>query len=256
MASVGAGAAAPGIRLSQMSAGGLGDVGNSVNLFRGDVNFPMQLVSVQGRNNLDVAVTAFYSSNVHQQVSTWNMTAPTDVLGAGWSLPFEKIVVEGQNTGSNIDDEFYLVTGGAPRRLVRTGADSILMRNEQGQLVMTTRLGYEFYNVAPYPQNKDDHFRKRYLVSIHQEDRTGNGLPAILFDYHVAADSAHPGSLKSVTYPQGAVATYTYAAHTLLNSAARQTVQSPGPGYAPRVWYGARYVAVTWHSAAESRLVT
>src|SRR5690242_8762803 len=104
-----AAASAPGVRLSQISLAGQGDVGNSVNLFRGDVNFPLNLVSIQGRNDLNVAVTAFYGSNVSQQVSTWNMSAPTDVLGVGWSLPFEKIVVDNQATGTNTDDTFYLV---------------------------------------------------------------------------------------------------------------------------------------------------
>lgn len=406
-----AAASAPGVRLSQISLAGQGDVGNSVNLFRGDVNFPLNLVSIQGRNDLNVAVTAFYGSNVSQQVSTWNMSAPTDVLGVGWSLPFEKIVVDNQATGTNIDDTFYLVAGGSPQQLVRTGVDGealvyellayqfwhiryfpnpdqpelerweivkedgstftygltgiqwgikwknwigsstrpngqmypvawnlvkignlqhdtvtfsyenvevalgldeqvrytqasrlkrvtdiygqtvdfvyepkeafeiqppavppgkqnafqyqyqgsylkqIRMSNEQGDLQLVTRFNYDFLNVAPSPHDKDEHYRKRYLHSLTQENATGDTLPGISFAYYERSDDVNPGGLKSVTYPQGGIVTYTYEARPLLNSATRQHLSSPGSGYAPQVWYGAQYVVVTWYNATEHQLV-
>jgi len=115
-----AAAAAPGIRLSQLSQSGIGDVADSLNLFRGDVNLPLPLISLRGRNGLDVALTALYASNVDSQVRPSNRFAPTGVLGVGWSLPRDQIVVENRLSGAAGEEAVYLVTGGAPRRLVRS----------------------------------------------------------------------------------------------------------------------------------------
>ncbi|HEY1351888.1 MAG TPA: hypothetical protein VGF67_19895, partial [Ktedonobacteraceae bacterium] len=111
----------PGLVSSQLDANSLGDVANSVNLFRGDVNFPFKLVELLGRNGLNVVVSAFYGSNVHNEVETWNQDAPTGVLGVGWSIPFQRIVVDGQQAGSNRNADFYLVAEGASTRLYPLG---------------------------------------------------------------------------------------------------------------------------------------
>ncbi len=115
-----AAAAAPGIRLSQLSQSGIGDVADSLNLFRGDVNLPLPVVSLRGRNGLDAGLTAFYASNVDAAVQPSNLVAPTGILGVGWSLPRDQIVQENRFSGAT-DDAVYLVTGGSPRRLVRSG---------------------------------------------------------------------------------------------------------------------------------------
>ena len=120
MASTGQQAAAPGVRASQVFVGD--EVANAVNMFRGEVNLPLNLVSLRGRNGLDVNVTAFCTSGVHRAAQRWNLTDPTGLLGLGWSLPFDRITVEYQDSGTDLDDVFYLVTGGAPRQLVRVGA--------------------------------------------------------------------------------------------------------------------------------------
>ncbi|MFG2386048.1 RHS repeat-associated core domain-containing protein [Streptomyces avermitilis] len=121
MASTAQQAAAPGVRASQMFIGDA--VANAVNMFRGEVNLPVDLVTLGGRNGLDVKVSAFYSSGVHRAAQRWNLTEPTDVLGLGWSMPYEQIMVEHQDSGTNLDDVFYLVTGGSPKQLVRVGVE-------------------------------------------------------------------------------------------------------------------------------------
>lgn len=103
----------------QLDGGGLGDVANSVNLFRGDVNLPFKLLQLPGRSGLNTLITAFYSSNVHSQVETWNQDAPTQILGVGWSMPFEAIVTDTQQTGNYQDDDFYLVSAIGTTRLYR-----------------------------------------------------------------------------------------------------------------------------------------
>ncbi|MFE0463199.1 RHS repeat-associated core domain-containing protein [Kitasatospora sp. NPDC058965] len=141
MASTGQQAAAPGVRASQVF---LGDaVANAVNMFRGEVNLPLALVSLTGRNGLDVNVTAFCTSGVRRAAQRWNLSDPTDLLGLGWSLPFDRITVEHQDSGTNLDDAFYLVTGGAPKELVQVGA-------ADGAQLFQLR-DYQFWDIRYHP---------------------------------------------------------------------------------------------------------
>ncbi|MBX7152053.1 hypothetical protein K1X84_10460 [bacterium] len=121
-----------------------GMVGNSVNLYTGDVNLPMNLINLPGRNGLDVNVTAMYSSNVQNQVGTWNLEAPTGILGLGWSMDYDRIIVDHKNTGSRHDDEFYLVSGGSSNLLVRTGTDG------DGSYIYETK-NYQFWKIKYVP---------------------------------------------------------------------------------------------------------
>jgi len=119
MSQFSAAAAAPGIRPSQLSHSGIGDVADSLNLFRGDVNIPLPIVSLSGRNGLDVALTALYTSNVGPVVQASNRIAPAGVLGVGWALPRDQVVLENRLSGAD-DEAIYLVTGGSPLRAVRS----------------------------------------------------------------------------------------------------------------------------------------
>jgi RHS repeat-associated protein len=83
-----------------------------VNLFRGEVNAPLTMVSLDGRNGLSLEVTAFYSSSVWRAVSTWNRSAPTGLLGLGWSLGVDRVVVDDKATGNPLDGDYYLQSGG------------------------------------------------------------------------------------------------------------------------------------------------
>lgn len=94
---------------------------NSVNLFTGDLALPLNLVSLTGRNGLDVNVSLSYSTaGVRNTVNTWNLEAPAGALGLGWSLNAPKIIVNHKQTTARDDDEYYLLEGGSSVRLVRT----------------------------------------------------------------------------------------------------------------------------------------
>ena len=95
-----------------------GALGNSVNLFTGDVALPIPLVSLPGRDGLGVAVSASYSSNTERALQTWNVEAPTGILGLGWSLGFDRIIVDPRGTGTRSDDEYYFAGGGSTQPLV------------------------------------------------------------------------------------------------------------------------------------------
>ena len=64
------------------------DIDNSVDLYSGQVQFPISLASLAGRNGLDYSLNMYYSSQVLEEAGFWNLTNPTGVLGLGWSLPF------------------------------------------------------------------------------------------------------------------------------------------------------------------------
>ena len=95
-----------------------GQLSNSVNLFTGDVNFSLNLVTLKGRNGMYVNVSVVYNSNVQNIVDTWNLEAPTGILGLGWLMNYGKIIVNHKNTGTHSDNEFYLVGGGVLNLLV------------------------------------------------------------------------------------------------------------------------------------------
>src|SRR3954463_6765190 len=80
----------PDIRTFQLDSNFTSELGDSVNLFRGDINLSQQLLSMPGRmqgDGLDVNVSLLYQSNVTRDAATWNRDAPTSVVGLGWSMP-------------------------------------------------------------------------------------------------------------------------------------------------------------------------
>ncbi|HET7462056.1 MAG TPA: hypothetical protein VFJ82_12445, partial [Longimicrobium sp.] len=89
----------------------------SVNLYTGEATFPLELGTIPGRNGLDVRVTAVYGANVRTPAGTWNLDAPTGVLGLGWTLPLQRVTAVLNATGTRADDAFFL----EGNRLLRTG---------------------------------------------------------------------------------------------------------------------------------------
>ncbi|GKV81044.1 hypothetical protein PEC106664_18180 [Pectobacterium carotovorum subsp. carotovorum] len=110
----------PKIRPSQFEKNINNIFKDSVNLFRGDINLPLELVSLQGRNKLDVKVTASYGSNVKNEIHQSNASAPTSILGLGWKLPFERIEVETRGSASSGDNTYQIYINNSATELIRT----------------------------------------------------------------------------------------------------------------------------------------
>ncbi len=110
-------ATVPGIRLLQMDPAGIGRIAGSVNLFRGDVLLPLELLSLTSRGGLEAKVAASYQSNVFHDVNTWNVEAPTGILGLGWSMSYDAIIADHGDSISPFDTTFYMVdpNGGQTR---------------------------------------------------------------------------------------------------------------------------------------------
>ncbi len=137
----------PAIRTFQMDGGGIGSIPNAVNLFRGDVNLPLELISLPGRGDLDVKVAIMYQSNIQNLVDTWNLEASTGILGLGWNMPYEMIAIDNKTTGSTYDDQYYLVSGGGANRLHQDGV------TEDGAWNFETE-DYQPWDIRYYPQEE------------------------------------------------------------------------------------------------------
>lgn len=107
----------PQIQPFQLDGGGTGAIPRSVNLFRGDVGFSLGLVSLPGRNGLDVSVCALYRSNVAGAAVRRNLDAPTGVLGLGWTVPVDRITVNTNGSGAPADWDFALVRDDTANRI-------------------------------------------------------------------------------------------------------------------------------------------
>lgn len=113
----------PQIRFFQFEAEKLGVFDKSVNLFRGDINFNRTLFSMPGRpgtKHMDVQVAVQYQSNLQQQVTTHNLSAPTGILGMGWDMPLNKISLQSDASFSKANRKYMIQSDGIAGPLVLT----------------------------------------------------------------------------------------------------------------------------------------
>lgn len=158
----------PAIRTFQFDKDSIGKLKNSVNMFRGDVNFPLALLTLPGSAGLEVNLTAIYESNVQQQVKLWNLDAPTGIIGLGWALPYEQIVSQNSGSGAQADEQIYLVSGGA-NRLVRTGTAADGSWTYQAQ-------NFQFWDIRYYPSDERWEITKENgITSIYGGGVAGSG---------------------------------------------------------------------------------
>ncbi|MDT7950753.1 MAG: RHS repeat-associated core domain-containing protein [Acetobacteraceae bacterium] len=114
-------------------------------------------------------------------------------------------------------------------------------------------------NVTPYAGRLLGDTFKRFLTGISQTNADGDSLPALRFGYWLdaAEAGASPGALTTITYPQGAVASYGYTRQVLPICDRGQNVPAPEPGATPGVWFGPDYAVTTWiGSSGESLFLT
>ncbi|WP_421876541.1 RHS repeat domain-containing protein [Marinoscillum sp.] len=91
----------------------IGSVQDYVNLYTGDLNMPLNVLTLNTEIGLPISVSFTYNSNVDLSVLKWNKEQDDGVLGHAWSFDYPKITVDDRSTGTRIDDIFYLVDGGS-----------------------------------------------------------------------------------------------------------------------------------------------
>jgi hypothetical protein len=137
---------APAVKTFALQGDISGLASNSVNLFSGDVAYPLNLISLPGHNGLDAGVSISYNSNVQHQTDLWNLEAANSILGLGWSLGTSKIICDNKQTGTREDDEYYLVDGGSSTMFIRTdnGVDA------EGSYYVYETEKYQFWKIKFY----------------------------------------------------------------------------------------------------------
>ena len=134
----------PAIRSFEFDKNAIGNIKSSVNKFRGSVSLPIDFLTLPGREGLDVKLSVLYSSSIRNNLDTWNLEAPTGILGLGWQMPIEMIAVDKAGSGSTTSDTYYLVSNGSANPMVKTGESS------DGKWIFQLR-NYEFWSVQYDP---------------------------------------------------------------------------------------------------------
>jgi RHS repeat-associated protein len=111
----------PQITTFQFSNDAVGQVKDSVNLFTGTANIPITIATLPGRKDLDVNIGIMYNSNVKTAVQNWNLSNPTGILGLGWDMALNRIVVNKNGSGTTVSDDYYLLTNGSGGQLIQDG---------------------------------------------------------------------------------------------------------------------------------------
>ncbi len=111
----------PQITTFQFSNDSVGQIKDSVNLFTGTSNIPINIASLPGRKDLDVSINLMYNSNVLNGATNWNLSNPTSILGLGWSMNLDKIVVNKNGSGTASSDDYFLLNNGSGSQMVQDG---------------------------------------------------------------------------------------------------------------------------------------
>lgn len=90
----------------------------NINLFRGNLSFPLNIVSLPSLNNLDLSINLLYQCESYNSVDKWNLENQTDIVGFGWSLPYSKIIIDPKFNGSLYDNTYYLVDNAQTQKLI------------------------------------------------------------------------------------------------------------------------------------------
>lgn len=247
-----------------------GDISSSVNLFRGNLAFPLKLLTLPGRGESSVNVTLLYQSQTDPFVDEWNHSAPTDVAGLGWSCEFSYQNKTYDTTSLEAPKEYVIPeldptlppeTPTAWQSPLKTlYLDSIAIHNDQGQLQAT--VCFDYYPLTNLTVRDPSNLLaygatyKRYLKSIREVLPNGKSLPGTQFEYEWdLSDSKNRGALTQIMYPKGSITRFTYEQMEVgakdgdEPGARNLTIANPfGDNIDdyPRVWYGTNYVVCGW----------
>lgn len=127
-----------------MDPASIGRIAGSVNLFRGDVLLPLELLSLTSRGGLEAKVAVSYQSNVFHDVNTWNVEAPTGILGLGWSMSYDAIVADYGDSISPFDTSFYIVDSNG-------GQTRLCLKKKSAEEWIFELESYRFWDIRFFP---------------------------------------------------------------------------------------------------------
>ena len=112
----------------------------SVEQLTGNFQFQLDLLGYPSKQESQLVLPAHYSSNSLIYSTNWNQSAPTSVMGLGWTLGGDYIVVDLNNSGSESSNQYYLSIGGTLNPLV--------MVSEAGEITEYKTLAYQFWKIT------------------------------------------------------------------------------------------------------------
>src|SRR5262249_42247589 len=148
------------------------------------------------------------------------LTRITDVLGRTVTLDYLDKVYSSDPTGPREyqDPHKPIANDGAPNSfqdpLETKYLHTITTKSNTGKLLSTITVGYTktLVNVTRNTGRLYGDTCKRYLQAITRSTPDGDFEPGLAFDYYTEPGDINAGALRSITYPSGGVATYSYAA--------------------------------------------
>lgn len=134
---------------------------NAIDLYRGEVSFALPVAALPGRGGPAVGIDIGYRSAVASVVAHDNTSAPTGILGLGWSLPCERVV--------SVGDSFMLETSGSALILVQTGTAS------DGSLIYAAT-DYRFWKIRRHASSERwEITREDGVISVYGDSNSGRG---------------------------------------------------------------------------------
>ncbi len=100
------------------------NIEEAVDLFSGQHRENIPLVSVRGRNGMNVSVNLSYSGALKSTIGVPNYRSQASSIGLGFALPTETIKSITFNTPSLDDDKFLFITGGNTYELISNGDET------------------------------------------------------------------------------------------------------------------------------------
>lgn len=112
------------VRNTQKASSESKNIVNSINLYYGDVMFPLPLISLEGDAGLQVSIALNYTGRCRNSVQQLAEEAADSILGMGWTFPCAQITVRNRSVKNDYQADYYLLGEGGEFPLYRTGKEN------------------------------------------------------------------------------------------------------------------------------------
>lgn len=152
-----------------------------VNLYSGDAMISYPMLSLPGRNGMNVDLSLAYSSNVTVNARADNTVAPTGWCGLGWAMNFGSIKSNHNGTVTHTDDGFvWMSPQGVPSKISPPSRLQYKYYEFEGWTTMPDDFG------TPVESGTCSHFNVKRLKSAEGVERTTNF--AFIFEGKIRLD--------------------------------------------------------------------
>ncbi len=103
---------------------GYKNIQSDVNLYRGNLSFPVVLANLDGRDGLGFSLQINYSPGSEETFHSSNVDSISSVVGFGWSMPLSYIAVSSRAQKETYNTSYFLASDGGQYPLYQTGKDA------------------------------------------------------------------------------------------------------------------------------------